>query len=209
MVGDGQVKEWCREFIEHHCIFRSPPDKHFLICGPMIGSWQFYMPVALLNQEFAHRIGVLFWEAFGESFKREPFQLCGCESGGALLVSILQDSAPGMVGAFMIKKQAKSYGLKNWLEGPVQDQPVMLIDDIVSSGRTIASQAARLVDFGLTLCPEAFAIASCKRERPVSFKVGDRDFKVNVLYSPGDFTKMYSTYVAKYARNPVFGGIVR
>src|SRR5262249_24541057 len=115
--------EWCRAFLDHHCIFRSPHGNSLLVApnGGM-NSWQFYMQVATLDQEFGYRLGLLFWDQFLASFRERAFQLCGCESGAVPLLCSLQSAAyaTGLtVNVFSIKKEAKQYGLHNWLEGVV------------------------------------------------------------------------------------------
>src|SRR5260221_2406501 len=105
--------ERVRTFIDDHCIYRSPPGE-FIITSANSGvnAWQFYLPIAVLDPQIAPLIANLFW---GQYDLGEKIQLCGCESGGSLLASVLQlhASRPD-IPAFMIKKAAKTYGLKNW-----------------------------------------------------------------------------------------------
>jgi hypothetical protein len=109
--------EWCRAFIDHHCIYRSPPGEYVITSADHgTNAWQFYLPIAVLDNEFAERVSEMFWLRYAPV----DIQLCGCEGGGSLLVSVLQAEAKRRgyhVPAFMIKKAAKSYGLGNWLEG--------------------------------------------------------------------------------------------
>ena len=197
--------EWCREFIDHHCILRSPPGKSLLTSKTGgLNTWQFYTPIAVLDQQFAFRVAQMFWEYFEPKL---PFQICSCESGGVPLLSALQAQVP--VNGFVIKKQAKAYGIKNWLEGVVDpDLPVLLIDDIIGGGGTLTAQAARLVEFGLKLHPEAFCIAACKNKGPQIIKVGEQEIAVKTFYSPDDFVRTYGGYVAKYNQNPQFYGTI-
>lgn len=204
-------REWCRAFIDHHCIFRSPPGQRLLISrSGGLSVWQFYLPVALLEVEFARRVGLLFWDRFYTEFKRRPFQLCGCESGGVLLMCALQAAAyeQGMaVNAFAVKKAAKSYGIGNWLEGIVHEaMPVILVDDVIGQGKTIVAQSERLRSFGLDVVG-VFAIASCMQEVP--FKLGEGGIEATALFGPGAFTLKHEAYVRKYGRPPRFQGSQR
>ena len=72
--------EWCREYIDHHCILRSPPGTQLMssINKPNPQVWSFCMQIGTLNPEFGHRIGTLFWDRFLVNYQRNPFQLCGC-----------------------------------------------------------------------------------------------------------------------------------
>lgn len=205
--------EWCRDFIDHHCIFRSPPDQP-LLTNKATGqaNWQFYLPVATLDPQFMRRIGVLFWARFYTEFKRAPFQLAGCESGGITLACGLQATAyrQGMsCPVFAVKKKQKTYGIKNWLEGIIDPaQPVIVIDDVIGEGNTIARQSERLRSFGLKVIG-VFAIASCKRAVPFAFKLGDRDVPATALFGPDAFARTHQSYLAKYGKLPQFQGLLR
>lgn len=208
--------EWCRSFLDHHCIFRSPPGPALLTAyNGGRARWQLYMPVAILDQEFMRRIALLFWDRFYTEFKSRPFQLCGCESGGVPLVCALQAAAYAngfMVNAFEIKKAQKTYGLKNWLEGVVlPDQPVLLIDDVVGAGLTLRTQGARLREFGLELSG-AFAIVAGNPSFPPPRRIRlgvDRVGAVETLFVPGDLAWAHEQYVTKYRKQPQFQGVTR
>ena len=219
MVGSGGVKqlaidrEWCRAFIEHRCIFRSPPDQP-LLTNKATGQavWQFYMPVATLDPDFGRRVGVMFWDRFYTEFKQRPFQLAACESGGIPLACALQAAAYRrgiLCPVFAVKKKAKTYGLLNWLEGVVDpDRPVIVVDDVIGEGKTIARQSERLRSFGLKVIG-VFAIASCKREVPFNFKLGECDIPATALFGPDAFTRTHALYVQKYGRSPQFDGVTQ
>lgn len=190
-------REWCRRFIDDHCVFRSPPGE-LIITSPdySVNAWQFYMPIACLNPEFAERVGRLFWQGYGA--RDEAFQLCGCESGGSLLVSVLQGTAPFAAPGFMVKKAAKTYGLKNWIEGVADPAlPVLLIEDVVGSGKTINAQEKRLTEFGFKIAGK-WAIVACKANVP----------NVGTLFDAGDFARLMPEYTRKYGQEPEFYGTI-
>jgi orotate phosphoribosyltransferase len=193
--------EWCRQFIEHNCVYRSPPGEYLLLAPEGgLNVWQYYLPIAVLDQEFAERIERLFEVAiYGDV--PEKFQLCGCESGGSLLVSVLQHygSYPG----FMVKKAAKSYGLQNWLEGPVDPElPVLLVDDIVGTGKTLHAKWEQLQGFGLNLVG-CFAITTGDK-RPI---LGEKH-NLRTVYKRSDFALLHGEYTRKYGKEPQFLGTV-
>ena len=198
MVDD---REWCRVFIDHNCIYRSPPGEHLLPSKNGCNAWQFYLPIALLNPKFAWKIGNLFWEKFTDEYLKNPFQICGCESGGSLLASVFQFAGwrrDQRVGAFMIKKAAKTYGLKNWIEGvALHEVPVLLVDDVVGSGKTIKTQWKRLNDFGFKICG-FWAVAGVKNA------VAD----VEPLFNSAEFVRFLPEYRAKYGIDPEFRGTI-
>jgi len=204
--------EWCRGFIDHHCIFRSPPGQALLTTrdgGREL--WQFYFPIAAFNQRFAQTVGMLFWRRYAKQFRERPFQLCGCESGGVPVTCAIQQVAIAYgipVNVFEAKKKPKDYGIKNWLEGVVaKDVPVVLVDDVIGGQHTLNRNAKRLTEFGLELVG-AFAIASCKRQPPLELELGSRKIEVQALLGPQDFARTHDRYVAKYRRLPQFQGTV-
>lgn len=202
--------EWCRDFIEHNCVFRATDERQLLTTkNGGTATYQFYLPIALLNQEFRWRISILFWQHYLEEFKRRPFQLCGCETGGVPLICALQAAAQRagfQVNVFAIKKQPKSYGLKNWIEGMIRtDQPVLLVDDVVGRKGTLTAQATRLSELGLEVS-EAFSVAACKLKPPLSLEFSGRAIDLKVFFGADDFTTSYGGYINKHGRAPEFYG---
>lgn len=204
---------WCSDFIEHHCIYRCENDDGVLT-SPTGGlhNWQFFIQTATLDQEFSFRIAQLFWDYYEDSYNTTPFQLGGCETGAVPLLIPLQRVAfaAGLeVNVFSIRKQAKTYGLKNWIEGRViEDLPILALDDVVASCKTLETQAKRLSDMGFKLYPEAFSILSCKKAVPNDLNVGDTKIPVKVFFGGDVFTRTWRRYVAKYGKDPIFYGTV-
>ncbi len=111
----------------------------------------------------------------------------------------------------MVKKAAKAYGIRNWIEG-VCDQrlSVLLVDDVVGSGKTLTTQAGRLERLGLEVIG-AFCVASCKRKVPFDMandSLGIKPLKVEALFGPGDFSRLHVEYARKYGKEPQFCGTV-
>jgi orotate phosphoribosyltransferase len=206
-----QHTEWLREFIEHKAVFRSPPGE-LLLTSANGGActWQFYFPVAVLDPEFARRMANLFWMRFAEPYKARPFQICACETGGVPVACALQAAAYAArqaVPVFAIKKRAKDYGIKNWIEGVVNPRlPVLLVDDVVGGRRTLTQAAERLRSFGLEV-QGAFAIAAVK-EGPMTFKLAGEDRPITVLLGSDAFARTYEQYFAKYGKLPQFEGVL-
>lgn len=206
-----EALRWLRDYIEHNCILRLPPGTPLLVnYDKGLGSYQFFAQIATLDQDFARRTSLLFWELYLQQFREQPFQLCGCETGGVPLVCALQSTAYKLgfhVNIFSVKKLQKTYGLKNWCEGIIlENVPVLLVDDVIGGLLTMRAQAKRLMSFGLELCG-AFAIAACKPDRSPALEVeGKYLFDVFTFFRPEDFTPKYARYVAKYGKQPQFHG---
>lgn len=209
MIDHSEDWEWCRQFIDHHCVLRT--DRPLLI-GPdgSLNTWQFYMPVATLNPQFMARIAAQFWHRFGGNFDTKPFQIAGAESGGVPVLNALQWFARNQgrdVNVFEVRKKAKAYGLKNWFEGRVlEGVPVMIVDDITASMRTLHTVAGRVRAVKLQVYPYAFAICSCRSWRENGFKVGEQPVNVTTLYRIDDFGMTPGEYVARYKQPPRFQG---
>jgi orotate phosphoribosyltransferase len=203
--------EWCWAFIEHNCILRLPPGQPLLVnFDKGLGNYQYFAQIATLDQEFSRRISLLFWDHYLEQFKQQPFQLCGCETGGVPLICALQSAGLELgvnVNVFSVKKKQKTYGLKNWCEGIIlENLPVLLVDDVIGGLLTMRAQAKRLLGLGLQLTG-AFAIAACKPDRSPALEVeGKYLFDVFTFYKPEDFTPKFARYVAKYGKQPQFFG---
>lgn len=156
------------------------------------------------------RAGALFWRDYAQEFKRQPFQLCGCETGGVQIVCALQSIAyrAGInVNVFGVKKARKTYGLKNWFEGVIQPGlPILLVDDVIGGLITMRAKAKLMLELELPLAG-AFAIAACKPNRSAELVVnGNYLFDVHTFFRPKDFTPKYAAYVARYGRQPQFTG---
>lgn len=211
-AGLSTERDWCRNHIEHFCIFRSPVGQPLLTSAESgRNSWQFYFPIATLDQQFCACLGLLFWAQHLEQFRQRPFQLAACESGGTPVACALQAAAYASgiaVNVIESKKREKSYGLRNWLEGVVTDAPVLLVDDVVGGKRTITAHAKRLRSFGLEVIG-AFCVASCKHKLPLTIELDtDCTIPVTALFGPDDFTRSYEVYTRKYRRPPQFKGTV-
>lgn len=199
--------EWCRNYIEHECILRTPQ----LLVGEQgqLTSWQFYLPVASLSQQFGRRSAALFWDRFAERLEQQPFQIAACESGGVAVACWLQAAAHrvGMlVNLFAIRRAPKDYGLRNRYEGIVlPDLPVLIVDDVMGSGSTLKAQANHLAEAGLRVTG-AFVVASCKRKPPVQLEFAAQQLDVEMLFGPDDFVPDLRDYVLKYGKPPAFAG---
>jgi outer membrane protein assembly factor BamB/orotate phosphoribosyltransferase len=85
----------------------------------------------------------LFWQEWGE---RMPFQVGGMEAAAIPLLSavLLKSLARGTpVNGFIVHKERKTYGTGGLIEGTLTDAPIVMVDDILNSGRSL--EKARVV----------------------------------------------------------------
>jgi orotate phosphoribosyltransferase len=200
------LREICRDYIEHHCILRSPPGRPQLVNkAGRVDAWQFYLPVALFNPVFMACLGRLFWD----KYERHEFQLAGCETGGALLACGLQQFALRrdiLRPVIILRKEQKTYGLRNWLEGICDPSlPIMPVDDVLGYGKTLGDHAQRLKAAGLTLFPWAFVLCSIHRKSPSSVE----GLAIDCLFNHSDFAQSFEAYEKKYHKSPCFSGSMR
>lgn len=208
--------EACRAYIDHYCVFRSPPGQILLVSragGRQM--WQLYMPVATFDRQFMARMALLFWDRYLPEFKERPFQLCGVASGGVPVVCALQAAAfrAGIiVNVFELKKAAKTYGLLNWIEGIVDPElPVLLVDDVSNAGSTLRNRAARLRSFGLNVLGAwTPLIAKPDFKPPRTIKLDETQVvPIDTLLEPHHIVRTHEQYAAKYGRPPQFHGVLR
>ncbi|HTW80689.1 MAG TPA: hypothetical protein VME23_14175 [Terracidiphilus sp.] len=126
-----------RDTINDKCIVRVPNGSKELpsLDGQGYYTWQFYLRRVLLDAHCLNLICEDFWNRFEHLFKLEPFQLAGVESAAVpLMTAIIIDGARRSldINAFTIRKDRKTYGLRNLIEGSPSSRPVLFIDDLTS-----------------------------------------------------------------------------
>ncbi|MCC4596855.1 PQQ-binding-like beta-propeller repeat protein [Xanthomonas campestris pv. phormiicola] len=106
-------------------------------------TWLFDLRRVFMQREALEQIAHAFWE---RNASREPFQLGGLETAAIPLLTALLLTAPkerGAVNGFIIRKDRKTTGLGNAIEGEVLDLPIVLVDDSLNSGNS--AEKARAV----------------------------------------------------------------
>ena len=111
-------------------------------------SWLFDFRNILLKPEPLDLIAELFWKQFESKY---PFQVGGQESAAIPLVAAIvmkskQKDKP--VNGFFIRKSRKKDGLQSIVEGELTGEKIILIDDLLNSGRTINRQIEVLESMG-------------------------------------------------------------
>jgi outer membrane protein assembly factor BamB/orotate phosphoribosyltransferase len=106
-------------------------------------SWLIDMRRVLLRSQCLRDIGELFWIGFAGN---PAFQVGGMEVAAIpLLIGLLQRALDKQqtVNGFIIRKERKSSGLGQVIEGQVTDEPIVLVDDVLNSGASL--EKARVV----------------------------------------------------------------
>jgi orotate phosphoribosyltransferase len=128
---------WITEFIAESCILQ-PYAKSFVL-GKLPGSryeYQYNLSPLLYNTEGMQEIYYRFNDLVRTEINHWDFQLAGREPSSIPLLSALPMLArkdDHFINSFMIRKQRKSYGFHNYIEGMPNDLPVLIVDDLVNS----------------------------------------------------------------------------
>jgi hypothetical protein len=209
---------WCRDFIDREVIYRAD-DTHPEIPGKATGTtyvWQFYLRRATYNAEFAHRLGLMFWDHFLPVYHQQPFQVCACEPSGPPIGGAIQAGATLLklpLNVFHARRSAK-FGVDNWFDGrPLPRLPVLLVDDVAASSPHMLLAAARITTkLGLPLHRNYFALVN-KVGRNVAknaqHTVNYLDGELVTFYTINNFSMSAADFIERYGRKPKWSGLVK
>ncbi len=111
--------------------------------------------------------------------------LAGLEMGGIPIVTALS-RATGLCASF-VRKEAKLYGTCRYAEGPeMSGKTVVLVEDVVSSGRAILEALTKLNKDGVR--PE-FALCVIDRQNGASEALKKKGVELRALYSIQDIKR--------------------
>lgn len=138
-----------RELIKARCLITRDKQKIISDTGGE-HAWLFDMRQIVLTSDGLPLITDLFWEEFSPLY---PFQICGQETAAIPLVAAIIMKGASMekpVNGFYIRKSRKNKGLQNIIEGKINNEQIILIDDLINTGGTISRQLAALNELQLT-----------------------------------------------------------
>ncbi|WP_244667475.1 PQQ-binding-like beta-propeller repeat protein [Xanthomonas sp. D-109] len=119
--------------------------------------WLFDLRRVFMRRAALEQIAEAFWE---RNAARPPFQLGGLETAAIPLLTALLLTAPkerGPVNGFIIRKDRKTTGMGNAIEGDVLDLPIVLVDDSLNSGNSAEKARAVIAAAGHAL-DEVFVV---------------------------------------------------
>lgn len=111
---------------------------------PML--WTFELRRVLMQPENLHCYLRLFWR---HALSWRPFQVCGPEVSGVLLAMAI--GADAKINTLFVRKARREGSVKRMLEGTHLDQPVVIVDDVMNSGRSIRRCVNAVQEAGLTV----------------------------------------------------------
>ena len=189
--------EYLRAEIDHNGIYRVRPNGRLIPAkAPNQGyAWQFYLRRCLFDPMFSLTAAELLVAELSD----KDVQVAACEDAGVPLgfaMSVVLGSP-----MLSIKKERKSYGLLNFTEGKVTGKPLLLVDDLEGSQRTLVTAMGVLRAFKLPIANEYVALVN-KTEHPINLVEGKQ---LMCLFTSNEFALTWQEYVEKYNQEPNFG----
>ncbi len=191
---------YARNYINDCCIMRVPAGSKDL---PSKGNkgyyrWQFYLRRAFFNPTILRFITNDFFGKYGDLLRDGAVQLAGVESASTPMLTAfaLEAEKSGYpVNVFSIRKEAKKYGLRNWIEGVPTDKPVILVDDLVSPNHYTMLLAMRVLDaHKIPLSGHVYASVYKTFTPDDPIERDGKKYLVNHIFSLNDFDLLLEDY---------------
>ena len=132
------------ELLIRERVFVNGKDTHIIGDDGKKSSWAFDFKRILFDPNFLEQYAHLFFEMHGNDY---PFQIGGLESGALPLITalVMESKKRGtLVNGFYIRKSRKKSGTMNLIEGNVTGDPIILVDDLIHSGKSFLQQMTAL-----------------------------------------------------------------
>lgn len=136
-----------REAIQRRALVRKNQQKIVSRAGRE-SNWLLDIRSVVLEPEPLALFAEIFWELHENDY---PFQIGGQETGAIPLVSavVLYSRFMGKpVNGFFIRKSRKHTGLQKVIEGAMDNTKIILVDDLIHTGRTVLRQVELLESLG-------------------------------------------------------------
>ncbi len=133
-----ELHQWTKKYIEEKCLI-----KNRWMPGKIPGTsytWIFYLRNGLFNHEFLSAVSQMYLYKIKQEVGHFDFQIAGLETGSTPLLAgipLISRVFNLDINSFSIRKEQKTYGLLNWIEGIPNEKPVMLIDDLCNSSMSM------------------------------------------------------------------------
>lgn len=153
------------DFIKKNCIKKPKKDEYFF--GKLPGArykGQFYLASLLYDAEMQLAITEEFIKIIDTNIGNWNFQITGREWSSIPLLIFLpiqvQIIAKHNLNSFMIKRERKTYGIHNYIEGKPNKLPVLIVDDLFNSTDSFyhSSKVLKSKEVNLEILPYIFAI---------------------------------------------------
>lgn len=143
--------------------------------------WLFDFRGLLMQPHWLNRYADIFWERYEKNY---PFQVCGMESAAISLVAaiVMKGVERGTpVNGCFIRKSRKRDGLMKVIEGTLTDDPIILVDDLINSGKTFHKQI-KILEEAHKHVSDIFALLAFRNLSAYQFAM-ERKINVSTLFS--------------------------
>jgi outer membrane protein assembly factor BamB/orotate phosphoribosyltransferase len=148
-------------------------------------NWLIDLRRVFLQGDTLERIAREFWALYAN----EPrFQIAGMETAAIpLLLAVMIFAPPSRAGlnSFIIRKERKSSGPCNSIEGAVTQEPIVLVDDVINSGSS-AERARSVVAQSGHRVWKMFAVVDYRSRQGLRWRL-EHDIEVASLFTLADF----------------------
>lgn len=207
METDSQLRRKVRDLINDGCIARVPEGSKEL---PSLGGhgyyvWQFYLRRALLDPLCLQVLCDDFWQKFHDRFASRRFQLAGVESAAVPIITalVIDWAKRGRdLNAFTIRKNRKTYGKRNLIEGMPTEEPVLFIDDLTSPQHNAFWHAMHTLSLhGLSISGHGYVLVlKMKSQVPPLIETSMGPVVLDSLFTLDDFSLTLEAYNAEKAQ---------
>ena len=155
-------KNYIRDYIKENCIYKPDEDYYFgKLPGTRYNS-QFYLASALYNPKILYAIGKEFVRIVDNMPIGDEYQIAGREWSAIPLITYLpvhlREHRGLEINSFMVRKDPKTYGRHNMIEGTPNDLPVLLVDDLCNSTNSFVQCDRVLTQMGFEVIGGLFAV---------------------------------------------------
>jgi outer membrane protein assembly factor BamB len=148
-------------------------------------NWLIDMRAVFLRRDTLEQIAREFWRLHANETR---FQIGGMETAAIPLLTAIIIFAPQTrvgLNAFIIRKERKSSGLCNSIEGAVTAEPILLVDDVINSGSSAEKARAVLAQSGHQVW-KMFAVIDYRSRKGLRWRQ-ENDTEVSSLFTLEDF----------------------
>ncbi len=191
---------YARNFINDRCIMRVPKGGTDLVQkgGGGFYSWQFYLRAAFFEPKILRFITNDFFAKYGALLRTGRVQIAGVESAATPMLtafSLEADRCGYPVNVFSIRKEVKAYGRRNWIEGNFTQDPVIIVDDVVSPVHFTMIHAMEILEtHKIPLTGYLYSLLY-KTHKPDSMvQRNGKRYHVDRLFCLNDFDLLYEDY---------------
>jgi outer membrane protein assembly factor BamB len=153
-------------------------------------SWLFDLRNIFLKPASIDLITDIFWNIFEKEY---PFQVGGQEVAAIPLISaiVMKSALIGKpVNGFFIRKSRKPIGLQKIVEGEINEEKIILVDDLINSGTTVFRQTKTLGLLGKKV-DIFFTLINFRGEENIK-KLEENNIKLVSLFELPDFGLSFS-----------------